>query len=163
MLAEMRTGQRKLFFIEWKYVEQYKNQPSKALGESGKTRIKTYKILLESNDCPIKSANIEGLFTEPYYQLMRQTLLAYEMVRAKEYGVSDYQHLHIIPKANKELKDVNTAAGKIDGSNLQETWCNILKSHNKYKVIDPKDFINPARVCNDVCSWMNYLGQRYWD
>lgn len=163
MLAEMQTRQRKLFFIEWKYVEQYKSQPSKAEGESGETRIKTYKTLLESSDCPFKPANIEGLFTEPYYQLMRQTLLAKEMSKAKEYGASDYQHLHIIPMANKELKDVNTAAGKLVGLNLQETWTNLLKSPDKYKVIDPKDFISPASVCNDVLTWIKYLEQRYWD
>jgi hypothetical protein len=162
MLAEKQDGQRKLFFIEWKFVEQYKNQPSKALGESGKTRIKTYKSLLERNDCPIKIADIEGLFTEPYYQLMRQTLLANEMVKTKEFGASDYQHLHVIPMANTDLKDVNTAARRLDGSDLKETWTNLLKSPEKYKAIDPKDFISPAMGCNDVLAWMNYLEQRYW-
>lgn len=91
---EMNNRQRKLFFIEWKYVEQYKSQPPKAEGKSGQTRIKTYTPLLEQNDCPFRIGNIEGLFTEPYYQLMRQTLLANEMTKAKEYGTTDYMHLH---------------------------------------------------------------------
>src|ERR1035437_6127440 len=81
---------------------------------------------------------------------MRQTLLAHEMTEAKEYGATDYQHLHIIPKANKELKDVNTAEGKLDGTNLQETWTSLLKSPDKYKVMDPKDFISPAKKCKDT-------------
>jgi hypothetical protein len=163
MLAEMQDGQRKLFFIEWKYVEQYKSQPSKALGESGNTRIKTYKTLLKSNDCPIKIADIEGLFSEPYYQLMRQTLLANEMVKAKEYGASDYQHLHIIPKANTDLKDINTATGKLEGSNLKETWTRLLKTPEKYMAIDPKEFVEPARNCNDALTWIKYLEERYWE
>ncbi|MGD0584108.1 MAG: hypothetical protein ABR974_14335, partial [Bacteroidales bacterium] len=163
MLAEMESGQRKLFLIEWKFVEKYENQPSKAEGNSGQTRIKTYKPLLERSDCPFRITNVEGLFTEPYYQLMRQTLLANEMTKAKEYGATDYQHLHIIPIANKELKDVNTAAGKLEGSSLQETWTNLLKSPDRYKAIDPKDFIKPARNCNDVLTWIKYLEQRYWD
>ena len=78
---------------------------------------------------------------------MRQTLLAHEMIKAKEYGATDYQHLHIIPKENKELKEVNTADGKLDGTNLQEIWISLLKSPEKYKVMDPKDFISPAKKC----------------
>ncbi len=162
MLAEMDNGQRKLFFIEWKYVEQYKSQPSKAEGDSGQTRIKTYRPLLEQSDCPFAITNVEGLFTEPYYQLMRQTLLANEMTKAKEYNATDYMHLHIIPTANKELKDINTAAGKLLGSTLQETWTNLLKSPDKYRAIDPKDFISPALKCNDALTPIKYLEQRYW-
>jgi len=162
MLAKMRNGQRKLFFIEWKYVEQYKNQPSKAEGESGQTRLKIYSPLLERSDCPFRITNMEGLFTEPYYQLMRQTLLANEMTKAKEYDATDYMHIHAIPTANKELKEINTAAGKLDGSTLHETWSNLLKSPDKYIAVDPKDFISSARDCNDVLSWLTYLEQRYW-
>lgn len=131
MLAEMQDGTRKLFFIEWKYVEQYKSQPSKAEGDSGQTRINIYTPLLEKPDCPILLSDISGLFTEPYYQLMRQTILAHEMTKAKEYGATDYQHLHIIPKENKELKEVNTAEGKLDGTNLAETW---TKHHRRNNV-----------------------------
>jgi hypothetical protein len=163
MLAEIQDGQRKLFFIEWKYVEQYKSQPSKALGESGKTRIKTYKPLLDKVDCPIHSTDTDGLFTEPYYQLMRQTLLAHEMVKAKEYGASDYLHLHIIPMANTDLKDVNTAAGKLDGSDLKESWTKLLKTPEKYMAIDPKNLIELARNCHDAMTWIRYLEYRYWD
>src|ERR1035437_1336513 len=71
MLAEMNNGQRKLIFIEWKYVEKY-GSSSKATDKSGPRRIKIYSTLLEKSDCPFRVTNIEGLFTEPYYQLMRQ-------------------------------------------------------------------------------------------
>ncbi len=162
MLAEMQSGERKLFFIEWKYVEQYKSQPSKAIGDSGQTRIRIYSPLLQASDCPLKPTDIEGLFTEPYYQLMRQTLLANEMTKAKEYGASDYFHLHIIPAENKDLKEVNTAEEKLQGSTLQETWTNILKLPAKYKAVDPKDFISPAKKCPDTLSVIRYLERRYW-
>ena len=100
--------------------------------------------------------------SEPYYQLMRQTLLAHEMTKAKEYGATDYQHLHIIPKENKELKEVNTAEGKLDGTNLSETWTRLLKSPEKYKVMDPKDFVSPAKKCRDNLTAITYLQKRYW-
>ncbi|MCX6234452.1 MAG: hypothetical protein NT175_06960 [Bacteroidetes bacterium] len=161
MLAGLDNGLRKLYFIEWKYVESYP-KTSKAEGDSGKTRIKTYTPLLAQSDCPINVTDVEGLFTEPYYQLMRQTLLAHEMIKAKEYGADLYFHIHVIPKDNKELKDTNTAEGKLIGKTLEETWKNVLKSPDLYKAIDPKDFLDPARACIDCIAPLTYLEQRYW-
>lgn len=162
MLAELKSGNRKLYFIEWKYVEQYKNQPSKAIGDSGQTRLNIYSKLLTQSDCPLKTVNVEGLFTEPYYQLMRQTLLANEMTKAREYGASEYCHVHVIPTANTDLKNTNTAAKNLQGSTLEETWTNILKSPENYKAIDPEEFISPAKKCSDTLSIIKYLENRYW-
>lgn len=161
MLAELNNGRRKLFFIEWKYVESYSG-PSKAEGESGKTRMKTYSSLLNKSDCPIKTCNFEGLFTEPYYQLMRQTLLAHEMIKAKEYNADSYFHIHVIPKGNLELKNVNTAEGKLTGKTLEETWRNVLVNPTLYNAIDPEDFLKPAFNCFDCLSLLSYLKNRYW-
>lgn len=161
MLAELDNGQKKLFFIEWKYVETY-GKASKAEGDSGKTRIKTYSPHLTHPDCPIKTSDIEGLFTEPYYQLMRQTLLAHEMIKAQEYGASSYSHVHVIPSRNKELKDINTTDGKLAGTCLEETWKNVLKYPERYCAIDPKDLLDPARTCLDTLAPFTYLDQRYW-
>jgi hypothetical protein len=161
MLAELNNNKRKLFFIEWKYVESYSSS-SKAEGDSGKTRMKTYSSFLNLSDCPIKPSNIEGLFTEPYYQLMRQTLLAHEMTKAKEYNADSYIHIHVIPRNNLELKNVNTAEGKLLGKTLEETWRNVLKSPNLYIAIDPEDFLKPAVNCLDCLSLLSYLKHRYW-
>ncbi|MBS1493451.1 MAG: hypothetical protein JST55_08070 [Bacteroidetes bacterium] len=163
MLAEMNDNSRKLVFIEWKYVESY-GKESKAAGESGKTRQRIYNSFLDFNNhnCLFKLCSIDGLFTEPYYQLMRQTVLAQKMVDAKEYGVSDYIHLHIIPKGNKELKDVNTAVNRLTGTTLENTWKNILKAPDKYIVVDPKDFLTPAKNCPDTLAIFTYLQKRYW-
>ena len=161
MLGELDNGLRKLYFIEWKYVESY-GRTSKASGDSGRTRIKIYSPLLNKPGSPIKEVDIEGLFTEPYYQLMRQTLLAHEMIKAKEYGAELYLHLHVIPKENKELKEVNTASGKLKGENLEETWKNVLRSPELYKAVDPEELLKPAHNCSDVISALMYLARRYW-
>ncbi len=161
MLAELDNGKRKLFFIEWKYVETY-GKTSKAEGDSGQTRIKTYSPLLNHPESPLKLSNIEGLFTEPYYQLTRQTLLAHEMTKAQEYGADTYLHLHVIPKDNKELKEVNTTSGKLAGTTLEETWKNVLKSPELYIAVDPKDLLEPAKNCIDTIAPLTYLEQRYW-
>jgi hypothetical protein len=162
MLGQMMDGEKKIFFVEWKYVEQYLNKPSKLEGRSGKTRFNIYGKLLNQADCPIKAVDLKGLFFEPYYQLMRQTLLANEMVRAREYQATDYQHLHVIPNANTELRNVNTADGYLDGETLAATWKNVLKRPEKYMTIDPEEFISPASICGDTLSATTYLKKRYW-
>jgi hypothetical protein len=162
MLAELNNGNRKLIFIEWKYVETY-SKISKADGDSGKTRLGIYQPLLSKSDSPINVTNIEGLFTEPYYQLMRQTLLAHEMSKAMEYKANSYLHLHIIPKDNIELKNVNTAKGKLDGDVLEQTWKNVLKLPDLYQAVDPHDFLKPAFACTDCTAPLTYLKRRYWD
>jgi hypothetical protein len=168
MLAEMRNGSRKLFFIEWKYVEEYRGKQSKFIEEGGGRRKATYLPLLQKEDCPIKTAElddtfIKGIFYEPFYQLSRQTLLAHEMTKAKEYGATDYLHLHLIPTNNKELKLENTSRGILQGATLQETWTNLLKSPDKYKAIDQKDFLEPARQISEAKTAIEYLEQRYWN
>jgi hypothetical protein len=85
------------------------------------------------------------------------------MKKAKEYGATSYMHLHIIPTANTDLKNVNTAAGKLDGSALHDTWTSLLKSPDQYKAVDPKDFISAAKKCEDTLAWTTYLQNRYWD
>ena len=69
------NGKGILILIEWKYTESYSSE-SKLKGESGKIRLHAYEELLTDKDCPIMNNKIEGLFYEPFYQLMRQTLLA---------------------------------------------------------------------------------------
>jgi hypothetical protein len=168
MLAEMQDGSRKLFFIEWKYVEEYRSKQSKFVEVGGERRKATYLPLLQNEDCPIKIAElndrlIKGIFYEPFYQLMRQTLLAHEMTKATDFGATDYMHLHLIPEANKELKLENPSKGILIGSTLQETWSNLLKSPSKYRAIDPKEFLEPARHFSKAATAIKYLEQRYWD
>jgi hypothetical protein len=94
---------------------------------------------------------------------MRQTLLAHEMTKAKDFGATDYLHLHLIPNDNKELKLKNPSRGILQGKTLQETWTNLLKSPDRYRAIDPKDFLEPARQFSDATTAIKYLEQRYWN
>ena len=161
MLGEKEDGKRVLIFIEWKYTEFY-HAESLAISSAGTSRINIYKPLLEKTDCPIRFDSIEGLFFDPYDQLMRQTLLAWRMVDAHEYGATDWMHLHIIPKANKELRDRNTSVG-LKGKDMSSCWKGVLKEPNRYLTLSPEELLKPALGCFDVKSLMDYLKKRYWE
>jgi hypothetical protein len=81
VLFEQTDGKRQLVLIEWKYTESY---PSRAIRFSarGTDRAVIYRRFYEAADCPIDRslvAHFDDLFYEPFYQLMRQQLLAREM------------------------------------------------------------------------------------
>ena len=78
MVGEKKPGSNVLFFIEWKYTEEY--------GETDKyipARYEIYNPLLEDKQCPINIEDFSSLYCEPFYQLMRQTLLGWKMVQHK--------------------------------------------------------------------------------
>jgi len=161
MLGEQEDGKRILIFMEWKYTEFYSSE-SLVISSEGTSRINTYKPLLGKSDCPIRVDSIKDLFFDPYDQLMRQTLLAWCMVDAREYGATDWMHLHIIPKANKELRDRNTSVG-LKGKDMGSCWKSVLKEPNRYLTLSPEELLKPALGCLDAKSLIDYLKNRYWE
>ncbi len=161
MLGELKDGSLKLFAFEWKYAEYFIGT-SIINKERGALQLKVYKPFLDDPSSPLKPCNLEGLFTEPYYRLMRQTLLVDKMTKANEYGATDYLHIHVIPSSNVELLNSNPASSFLNGFTLDETWCELLKTPGRYVSIDPENLLEPALYCLDTSSIISYLRMRYW-
>jgi len=163
MLGETKSSSRILFLIEWKYVEDYRGQKSKRDTDGGDTRFENYKDLLGKSDCPVIHPRKEDLFYEPFYQLMRQTLLGWEMVKRNdfEYGAADWRHVHAIPRDNLELRNTVTSPN-LGGDTLEAAWKQCLKEPEKYIVIDPGDWFQSLKGLPDVKAWLGYLEKRYW-
>jgi hypothetical protein len=160
MIGKKLNGDKVLVLIEWKYTESY-TPNSLLISDKGKNRFEVYKNLLEDPDCPIKTDDFKDLFFEPYYQLMRQTLLGWTMTKNKEYGISDWIHLHVIPDENKELKGKITSKN-LKGNTLEESWKLQLTNPEKYIVISPEKLLEPIKFLPDTKSIIEYLTNRYW-
>lgn len=156
MVGTKADGKNLLVLIEWKYTKSYNSEPKYI-----PRRQEIYDPLLDNPDCPIASDNHEALYYEPFYQMMRQTLLGWKMVQAGEYGCDEYIHLHVIPRENRELLDRVTSPG-LKGDTMSEAWKGVLKEPGRYIVISPEDLLKPAMGCPDTDSFMNYLRERYW-
>lgn len=162
-----------LLAIEWKYVEQYynedksKNQNGK---QSGSTRVNNYtggKNVPESNLIQ-KSKQLKNLntyegsvyFYEPFYQLMRQTLWAEQMVKYRDEEIikaDDYINVHVIPTKNVKLRDKIYKCSNMD---LRSTWVQQLNDASKYILISPdKLFETLPCLYNDL---KKTLENRYW-
>src|SRR5680860_491411 len=96
VVFSLADGTRHLVLIEWKYTEAYGvRNLSWSYGRTADGRVpktdrrEIYRPLLEAPDAPIdltRLSSIDDLFYEPFYQFMRQQLLAEEMRKAGESG-----------------------------------------------------------------------------
>jgi hypothetical protein len=157
MVGEKEVGKNILVLIEWKYTEEY-NGENLYIPE----RYNIYNPFLLEDKCPLKIDIPEKLYCEPYYQLMRQTLLGWKMVEAGEYNCDEYIHLHIIPENNKELTARKTSPD-LNGHDMPDSWKRTLVNPEKYKVISPEELLEPLKHEKDVQSLLKYLEKRYWE
>lgn len=153
------NGQRVILPIEWKYTEKYDKQ-NKAEGQQGITRQGRYKCLI-NDSLQLQHENHGIYYYEPFYQLMRQTLWAEQMIRNKEsetIKADDFIHIHIIPPKNQGLLHKVYTCSNMD---MEHTWRSQLKEQSKYRIIAPNDFL--SSIDPQKYGWLlNYLQERYW-
>jgi Restriction Endonuclease associating with ARP len=160
MCAERSDGMRVLLVIEWKYLESY-GRESVATSARGTDRVATYTHLLEEASCPIKRGVHQRLFFEPYYQLMRQTLLAWQMVEHGEFGASDWLHVHVVPEQNVALRGGGRGAPELVGETMADKWRSALKQPERYVLITPTELLAGAREGGRWSEWRRWLRERY--
>ena len=162
-----KNGEKWLIPIEWKYTEFYNNQnkaiegckenPQKCKGLERRHR---YTNLI-NNSRILNPQNHFCYYFEPFYQLMRQTLWAEQMIihKATERLKADnYLHIHVIPSANADLLLKNY---KCSGGNMETTWKNHLVDKSKYVIVDPVKLLNMIDKLK-YKSLIDYLQIRYW-
>jgi len=151
-----QDGRRFLIPIEWKYVEAYGND-NKSEGSKGETRKQRYLDLIAQSKY-LNKKTLDCCWYEPFYQLMRQTLWAEQLLlhKAPGFEADDYLHLHVIPDDNAELLD---KAYKCSGKGMAETWKSCLTDPDKYIVLSPKKLWSKQEPNTDI---YHYLEYRYW-
>ncbi len=167
IFAKHKNGSKWLIPIEWKYTEHYENlnkategcktNPEKC---KGKERQRRYTDLINASK-QLKSEDHFVYYFEPFYQLMRQTLWAEQMVANKEkerLKADNYLHIHVIPSENKDLLKKEY---KCSGLDMETTWKNHLIDKDKYIIISPKNFLGNLNK-GKYSDLYNYLNERYW-
>ncbi len=158
MLGKLKDNSLRMYFIEWKYTEEY-SQVDLYIPE----RAKVYDHLIQADDSPFNAAyDVKAFYYEPFYQLMRQTLLADQIVKNREYDVSSFKHIHVVPKENFDLINRVTSP-YFKGDNIHEVWKNALINRDNFLHIAPGDLLRQVLNCQDTLSPINYLKVRYWD
>ena len=150
-----RRGEKKvLILIEWKYAEGYcdsfENRAGSALQRRYSPFMKESEQLVE-----FPAPQYGYYFYEPFFKLMRQTLLAEGMVREKV--ADDYLHVVVAPATNRDLFENNFA---FTFENLETTWKYCLRNPDKFVMIDC------GKILEEVISsarppLAKYLKERY--
>ncbi|GHU01621.1 hypothetical protein FACS1894186_4690 [Alphaproteobacteria bacterium] len=156
LLAGRRAdGAKVLLPVEWKHIERYDSTDKLADPKRGTIRRERYEGLAA------QSAQLRGgrdsreiYGREPYYQLMRQTLWAEQMVRHGHAG--DYVHAAVIPAGNLELRQKSYGGG-----DLEAVWRAQLKTQSRFALTTPQNLLAGLDRAK-YAPLLEYLAARYW-
>lgn len=161
LIVAIKKGKKILLPIEWKFTEQYIDGINKALdGNSGKKRQSRYNKLIKNSKQLKWVDKIENsaYYYEPFYELMRQSLLVEQMVSAKV--ADDFLHIMVASAKNTEL------LGKqydFSDENLKTIWRACLQHQEKFKIVDSKQILQLIETLPSYTNLATYLKKRYFE
>lgn len=156
------AGHTEMLLIEWKYTEQY-GAPISASGNP--TRTQRYGDLAFLPNGPIRAdlgLTLADFFWEPFYQLIRQQMLAYQMRKAQVDGATRVRVLHVSPLGNRALHRVTSPALRQFGNDAFEVFQALLCERGDFISWSTEELFRPlieASALDDP--WATYLLQRY--
>ncbi|KPJ61816.1 MAG: hypothetical protein AMS15_05720 [Planctomycetes bacterium DG_23] len=165
LLFERKDGICQIALIEWKYTEQYRGTSLK-VSRRGTDRTRIYAPLYEREDCPLNKALLpcfNALFYEPFYQLMRQQLLAHEMECARELGADIVSVLHIAPASNHDFQKVTSPALGPLAASVTEVWKRLVHSKDRFASVTTEELFGrfPVKDFSELKQWWSYIKERY--
>ncbi len=165
-----RSGHRHGVLVESKYTETYRPGAWLNRGKAGAKRIATYGPLLERGDSPLRkdlAIGLSDLLIEPFYQHLRQQLLAVAMERERELGFKTVTCLHVSPQGNGAFHGGITAPKMREfGDTVGEAWQLILREPDRYRSVAYEDVFAAVSKLGDLelSGWIEYQRKRYgWD
>jgi len=157
-----RDGSKWLIPIEWKYIESYDDM-DKGKGTLGEVRRIRYDELIKKSSQLIFDDILNGrncYYFEPFYQLMRQTLWAEQMIcfnKVETISADNFMHIHVIPRNNVDLLEKKYPCSK---KIMPNTWRRCLVDQSKYKIVNPHTLLSNLGHKYDALK--QYLSARYW-
>jgi hypothetical protein len=111
ILADLSSGGRRAYLLEWKYVEEYKSGEYRGNGPRGVTRRMRYSGRFDSPSSPFRGGcPFEAWLYEPFYQIMRLLLLGQKMVDEREFGITEAVVAVVCPQENTAYRNRITSA-----------------------------------------------------
>lgn len=165
------NGLEQALLVEWKYTESY-GAPlpeHRRADDSGgnATRRERYQDLVFSPAGPVRGDDdlkLDQFFWEPFYQLLRQQMLAFNMERDPEDPASRVRVLHLSPAGNHALHSVTSPALTRFGTDAFAVHRSLLASPEDFLAVNIGRAFAPvldrAEVAGEA-EWAGYIRQRY--
>lgn len=160
-------GRAQLVLGEWKYTEYYSR--SRKGPSPKKTQLRVYRRAFRRwKSVQPRLPNYRSFFLEPFYQLMRLTLLAQQMERARLEGRGEMDAdivsvLAVVPKANREYHERFTSPDFARyGRTVPSAWAN-LAPPDRFLSIATETLLTAIDevVPEALRPWSDYLITRY--
>lgn len=178
LVAETAAGRRRAYLLEWKYVESYlRTKPDfKGEGKSGHTRRNRYGDLFHaphSSFDPSAVPDLDDFLYEPFYQIMRQRLLADRMVKCRELEVEEAKVVVVVPEGNVAYRALRMGKAKTSPrlicrfprkGKVEEVMRASLKDPKKQFAMVAPSLLLQSVVGNyrvETAEWANYWQERY--
>ena len=158
-------GLSQTVLIEWKYTESYPSLSCR-YAKSGTDRTAIYRPLYERDDCPIRhdpSPTLGMLFYEPFYQMLRQQLLAHEMECAHELGAGIVSVLHIAPACNLDFCKITSPYLAAPGASATGVWAKLVQPADRFTSVSTEQLFGwlTAEGLPGMGDWLAYIHGRY--
>lgn len=162
---EDTSGRTQIALIEWKYTESY-GRASKAEGKSGGRRQAVYRDFFEALDGPIDETKVPDyidLFYDPFYQMMRQQMLAHEMEKHRELGAEVVTVVHICPAKNTDFQRITSPNLAPLGESAAGVWRSLLRKPDRFVEIHTEELFRSFDVSRfpALVEWHDYIEERY--
>lgn len=160
--VKFRVGDKThLILIEWKYTEQYRNH---RLSEDRRgTRLKRYQNIAFDPNGPIRSdlgLQLADFFYEPFYQLLRQQMLAWHVEHDPASGIDRARVLHLSPAGNRELHHVTAPRLREFGEDVFDAFAAVLVNREGFIGRTIEEAFAPLATWSDS-DWYSWLQSRY--
>ena len=163
------AGRVETVLIEWKYTETYGAPiPNKVREGADRTpnevRADRYRELVFAPNGPIRNdlnLKLEDFFWEPFYQLLRQQTLAFQMEKAREAGAERVRVLHISPAGNRRLHAVTSKPLKRFGTDAFAVFAATLADPTAFIGRTIEQVFGPLMAEMPDDPWSAYLASRY--
>jgi hypothetical protein len=144
-LHRAADGVVELVLVEWKYTESYRLRAPDPAKDA--ERLRRYGAALAAHDSPVRGDLLafEHWCDEPFYQLVRQQLVAHELEKASAEGAGRVRVLHVLSPDNVEYQQSLARPEHVAlGATVSEAWHQLLRRPDRFTTVDPRVFLDPA-------------------
>jgi hypothetical protein len=144
-LYRTAAGRTELALVEWKYTEEYR-RTRKADPVKDAIRWGRYGEAWMSPNGPLHCDLVpfEDMLDEPFYQLMRQQLLAHRLEQEHVLGADRVRVVHVLDPANVAYQQSLTRPGhRLVGDTVDQVWARLLRQPSRFTHLDPAAFLDP--------------------
>lgn len=149
-LHRAHDGETELVLIEWKYTESYRvRAPDPAKDAVRRAR---YVAAVEDPAGPIRADVLPFglLLDEPFYQLVRQQLLAYALEQHRVLGACRVLIVHVSPQGNVGYQQsLARPEHRALGSTVDEVWQQLLRTPGRFASVDSALFLDVEITSHD--------------